>query len=122
MLLLAILGITALVFNMMFAFIISLFVFLVNYNEWQRWQHLFQRGFWIYLWPFANAPSKGSDKPSGTLSDRLFVWWHRNKAEKLMRLADEEGIHKLKPNDRKILEDYLDAKLRLRPNNRLDLH
>lgn len=122
MLLLAILGITALVFNMMFAFIISLFVFLVNYNEWQRWQHLFQRGFWIYLWPFGNAPSKGSDKTSGTLSDRLFVWWHRNKAEKLMRLADEEGIHKLKPNDRKLLEDYLDAKLRLRPNNRLDLH
>ncbi|MCB9641028.1 MAG: site-2 protease family protein [Myxococcales bacterium] len=121
MLLLAILGIYSLFSQMMFAFIIAIFVFMVNYNEWQRWQHLFQKGFWIYLWPFGGKKKgKGSAGPS--LGDRFFVWRHRAQAEKLMRVADEEGIHKLKPQDRKLLEDYLDAKLRLRPSSRIDIN
>ena len=126
MLLLLLLGVFALATGQFFMLIISAVVLMVNYAEWQRWQHLFGGRFWSYLWPFGAKKKPLYDDrdkvPDATvkegflsdLHDRYLVWRYRKQAELLMRRADEEGIHKLDPHDRKLLEMYLDAKLRLR--------
>lgn len=107
----AVAGLAGLVFKQIgsFTFIIALFLIFINYYEIKRWQHLFTgpKGFWGQLLP-------GSGGFSFHFFDRIYVKRHRKKAEELMRRADEIGIHDLNPQDRRILEKYLDAKLRIR--------
>jgi len=114
MLLVVLLGVYSLLAAQTFALVIAVMVFMVNYQEYKRWEHLFRGQFWQYLWPFHGRNAKSSQKNPGGIGDKFFVWWNRSSAEKLMRRADEEGIHKLDPKERKMLEHYLDAKIRVR--------
>jgi Zn-dependent protease len=92
----------------MLSFVLALILLYYNYIEWQRWKHLFKRGFWSYL-----VPGSGG---FGTVGDRFYVWMHRSKAEKLIRKAEDEGVHALSRDERTLLDKYLDAKIRLRAN------
>lgn len=114
--------------------IIAIMLGFINHQEWMRHRHLFTDGFWRYLNPFGGSSSRSSpssrsfghlrtteqDKQpqGGGLGDRLYVWWHRKQAEKIMRKSDEIGVDKLTPQERAILERYLDAKINLRRDNK----
>lgn len=108
--------------------IIAIFLGLINHQEWMRHRHIFSDGFWRYLNPFGGPSRRTSPSPGGFgqarpdehetqgggLGDRLYVWWHRKQAERIMRKSDEIGVDKLSKQERTILERYLDAKMNLR--------
>ena len=122
MLLVVLLGVYSLLFNQIFALIIAAVGLMVNYQEYQRWQYLFASSFWRYLWPFGHKKKSGSSgKNKSFLGDKWVVWWNRAKAESLIRRSDEEGIHALSAKERRLLESYLDAKIRAR-RTRYDIH
>ncbi len=112
MALLIILALLGMVFNFlgMFAFVIALFLLFINYQEYNRWQHLFigPKGFWGELTPSFKGGMFGG------VGDRFYVWFYKDQATELMRRVDEEGIQSLSLKERKLLEKYLDAKMRLR--------
>lgn len=109
-------------------FIIALMLLFVNHQEWQRHRHLFAgpRGFWGNLNPFGAKrrirnksyghlrPVEDDEVGGGGLGDRIYVWWNRKNAEKVMRKSDEVGVDQLTPKERDLLERYLDAKISLR--------
>ncbi|MEM1007793.1 MAG: site-2 protease family protein, partial [Myxococcota bacterium] len=124
MLLVIVLGVFSLFAGQTFGLVIAMVIFFENMQQYQRFQHLFGGGFWRYLWPFGGkkkSRSSGSELfgsagagPLGGWKDRWFVWWNRSTAEHLMRRVDEEGIQQLAPRERKLLEHYLDARIRVR--------
>lgn len=96
-----------------YVFALAIILLFLNHQEWLRWHFLFRgrRGFWGYINPFYDSLTLQK------IRAQIFIWLYGGRAKKIMKKSDQVGLLNLSPEEREILDRYLDAKAILRQKN-----